>query len=416
MTDREIKIDRLRDAAGSAVLESILELYTLYKPSLAVWFASLYDTRVGGFYYSESARDNSSVEYLGKVYDLLPDIESTWQALGFVKGSGISEGHADPYRTFIPDWMKERTRAFAESLADPDGFYYHPQWGKEISNSRRARDLGCARATVRAFGAEPKYHSVVDGGNSDPATLIPEHLSSEKRFLEYLDSLDIPNRSYHAGNDLIAQFSQINALGLTELCLSYLSSLQHPETGHWHNESSYYAVNGLMKISCVYKNAGVPLPNANRAAISAIDAITSDVQVNGITEIWNTWYVARNIISSMRLLGTEGNASADGIVAELRLNAPNAIRATREKVAPFEKKGGSFSYGVKWPSIISQGSPVCIPHLPEGDINGTVMASNLMSDIIFDTLELRDYSIPILTRSAGDLFLEELERRRKIYG
>ena len=405
----------LSEASSPSVANAIEELYGLYEGELACWFASLYDARVGGFYYSESARDNDRVTFQDKEYDLLPDIESTLQALGFIGSSGIAEGYSDAYREFLPEWMQKRTLEFARSLEDPDGYFYHPQWGKNISVSRRGRDLGSGRAIIGFFGGKPRYTSVADGTSAaESETLIPEHLTSRKKFLSYLEELDIPNKSYHAGNTLIAQFMQIKGAGLVDDCIAYLNSLQHPDTGHWHNVTDYYAISGLMKISCVYKNASVMLPNSKAAALGAIDAIVSEAEpTTGITQIWNTWYAARNIISTLRLFGAEGNTLADSIAAHLRSVSAEAILKTMKKTAPFKKSGSSFSYGLDWPCIVSQGSPVCIPHMPEGDVNATVMASNLMVDIIYSALELTDVQVPLFGKKEGDMFLNVLEEQRK---
>ena len=219
--------------------------------------------------------------------------------------------------------------------------------------------------------------------------------------------------SYHAGNTLNSQFGQIDRQGLTDTCIEYLSALQHPDTGHWHHETDYYAINGLMKISCFYKNAKVILPNSHTAAMGAIAAITSSEPCNGITQIWNTWYAVRNITSTLRLYGTEGNTLADEIVATLHKGAAEAVRVTKDKVLPMSEPGCSFSYGIGHPCIVSQGSPVCIPNLPEGDINGTVMASNLMIDVIFTAMELGDYKIPLYGKEEGRLFLDRIEENRK---
>ncbi len=397
--------DRLLDKTNPELTSAMKELYSIYDSDLAEWFASLYDKEIGGFYYSPSARDNATVIYKDKEYDLLPDIESTWQAMGFIKTSGIAEGYADPYRDFLPKEMQKKLHDFAYGMQDPDGYFYHKQWGKDITVSRRGRDLGSAKGVISSFGGTPKYVSIIDSGEKSEKTLIPDHLTSKAKFIEYLDSLDIPNMSYHAGNTLIAQFSQIKSQGLIDTCIEYLNSLQHPETGHWHTETNYYAVNGLMKISCVYKNAGIVLPNVKRAAFAAIDAISSEEPCVGITQIWNTWYASRNLTSTLRMYGDEGNRIADEIMNELyKVSAP-AIRKTAEKTLPMKKPGSSFSYGIDYPCIVSQGSPVCIPHLHEGDVNATVMASNLMTGVVFTALELGEYEIPLYGKEEGKLFL-----------
>ena len=63
-----------RGAHDSGLYEAIKNYYTLYEDDLLVWLAGLYDKDTGGFYYSNSARDNEQVEFKGKMYDLLPDI------------------------------------------------------------------------------------------------------------------------------------------------------------------------------------------------------------------------------------------------------------------------------------------------------------------------------------------------------
>ena len=399
---------RLLDKTNPELVSAFHSLYSIYDAELPLWFASLYDKEIGGFYYSPSARDNKTVLYNDKIYDLLPDIESTWQALDFVKTSGIAEGYSNPFLEYIPKEMQTKLCNFAYNMQDPDGYFYHKQWGKDITPSRRGRDLGSAKAVIRVFGGSPKYSSIIDSGEKNEETLIPDHLTSKSKFIDYLDSLDIQNKSYHAGNTLASQFSEIKSQGLTEVCIDYLNKLQHPESGHWHTETNYYAISGLMKISVFYKNAKVVLPNVKRAAYAAIEAIGTDEPTTVVTQIWNTWYAVRNIISTLRLYGKEENKLADEIITELYKVAPSAILKTAEKTLPMKKSGSSFSYGIDWPCIVSQGSPVCIPHLPEGDVNATVMASNLMTNIIFTALELSDYEVPLFGKEEGKLFLDAL--------
>ena len=397
--------EKLRDKTNTGFVSAMRELYSIYDSELAEWFAGLYDAEIGGFYYSPSARDNDTVVYNDKTYDLLPDIESTWQTLDFVKNSGIAEGYNDPYRDFLPQKMQKKLLNFAYEMQDADGYFYHKQWGKDITVSRRGRDLGSAKGVIKAFGGTPKYQSIIDSGVRSESVAIPDHLTSKSKFIDYLDSLDIPNKSYHAGNELSSQFGQINSMGLTETCIEYLNSLQHHDTGHWHTETNYYAINGLMKITVFYKNAKVMIPKAKVGAYAAIDAISSEEPCTAVTQIWNTWYATRNIISTLRLFGEEGNGTADEILSELyKVSAP-AIRKTAEKTLPMKKSGSSFSYGIDWPCIVSQGSPVCIPHLPEGDVNATVMGSHMMTNVVFTALELGEYEIPLFGKEEGSAFL-----------
>ena len=76
------------------VYDALREYYTLYdKNGLITWFAGLYDPEIGGYYYSNSARDNDQFK---------PDAESTSQALGFISASGLAMCHDSFYGTQSP--------------------------------------------------------------------------------------------------------------------------------------------------------------------------------------------------------------------------------------------------------------------------------------------------------------------------
>lgn len=409
---------RLKENVGDDVCDAMRQLYSIYDVDLVEWFAQLYDTSVGGFYYSPSARDNAQVEYNGKIYDLLPDAESTCQALAFVNGSGIGCGKS--YAQFLPDWVKKQIADYAYGLQDPDGFFYHPQWGKNIGISRRGRDFNWCCNMLREFGREKRYATLLDSAEDKekkqnaPAPMIPEHLSSKEKFLNYLDSLNISNKAYAAGNNLSAQFGQIKSQGLAQICIDYLMDLQNPVNGLWHSEPSYLGVNGLMKISGVFCGAGVVLPHASEAAHSAIDAITSDEPMHGVVDLWNTWVAVERVCGNLRRFGgAEGEEQAREIVADLMKGAGDAIRKTAEKILPFKKPGSSFSYCPDHPAVTSQGVPVCIPHCKEGDINATVMSATMMIAAVHSALDIATLRVPLYGEDEGKMFLSILEKNRK---
>jgi hypothetical protein len=390
------------------------ELYSLYSDELIDWFAGLYDVEIGGYYYSQSARDNEKTIYNEKEYLLLPDAESTCQALGFWSGSGLADKTGGTYASALPEWMKNDIANYIYNLQDPDGYFYHPQWGKNISLSRRGRDFNWSLSMLEALGRTPKYPTILDAGKDDKkeneATLIPDHLSSPEKFAEYLENTNINEMSYNIGNQLSSQFPQIKAMGLDKQLLDFLDAHQHPESGHWHKELNYYAVNGIMKISGVYNAAGRPIPNAMAAARSAIFAITSDEQVNAVVDLWNTWIAVRAIVTNLRKAGDE--ASAAEIVKTLWDNAPAMIRKSREKIAPFQKEMGSFSYGRVHACPTSQGAPVTFGYQSEGDINATVISSYLLINSLFNALDIPDLKIPMFGDSDRLRYIELLEKRR----
>ena len=394
--------EKLESVLSSEAVCEMKKLYTLFTPKMIDWFAGLYDPEIGGFYFSNSARDYETVEYRGKIYDLLPDAESTRQALGFFNSSGMVYGTGKQYFDVFPKDVSEKIVQFARDLQDPDGYFYHPQWGKEIGTSRRARDFNWCRGILADYGVSLKYPTILD--NPKPAenteTLVPEHLSSLEAYKSYLDGLNLPENSYSGGNLLSCQGTQIKACGYLNFTIDYLNSLQHPETGLWHHTPNYYGVNGLMKISGVYNAACLPIPNAVAAANSAIEAIVSDAPVGAVVDLWNTWTAVNRIVISVRQYGGEqGIRDAEEIVTTLRKRAPEAIRRSYEKLAQFGKPDGGFSYrpdaSCHKTAPTSQGMPVAIQGKQESDVNATVIASTLMVASMFSALELNEYKIPI---------------------
>ncbi len=409
---------RLESVTSPDFVLAIKELYSIYDSELVDWFAELYDPAVGGFYYSNSARDNDKTVWDGKEYRLLPDAESTCQALGFIGSSGISGGKK--YQDFLPEAMKEEISSYIYSLQNEDGFFYHPQWGKNIGLSRRGRDFNWSRSMLSNLGRETRYPTIVDNGTDEEAkaqTLIPDHLKSKEAFLAYMDSLDVEHKSYPAGNTIAAQFAQIQSQGLVDTCIDYFTERQNPLSGLWHDKQDYYGVNGFMKISGNYNNAGRPIPHAKEAAFSAIAAISSDDPIGAVVDLWNTWVAVSNIINNLRKFGgEEGKALAEEIISELRSGAVGAIRKTKEKLLPFKKSDHAFSYCKDYPSSTSQGMPVCIPKLPEGDVNATVISVTLMIGMIYGSLDLREYAVPLYGEEESKRFLKIIESNRKKAG
>ena len=414
MNKNDPKWQALYTAQGADLADAMQELYTVYDEKIIDWYANLYDPKIGGYYYSNSARDNDTVLFNGKEYKLLPDAEATFHSIGWWQGAGINGGITE-WGMWLPEWMQKDVLNFIYNLQDEDGFFYHPQWGKDVGISRRARDLMWSLHMVNAFGMTPKYKTVHEAKKDDGSskTLIPEHLRSEEAFAKYLEGLNIGERSYHSGNELAAQSSQIVSCGRIGQCIEFLNRTQHPETGHWHSKSNYYAVNGLFKLFFAYNAANIPFPNAMAAARSAIDAITSDEPMSAVTDLYNTWYTVANLLDNLRNhAGEEGNRLADGVVAELRELAPAAIRKSKEKILPFKKADGAFSYGPKSSSATSQGAPTAIPNSPEGDENATTIATNGLIGNIYRALELSDYRVPPFGDAERKRYITILEQNK----
>lgn len=113
------------------VLRDFTDLYSYEGHEVWRWIANLYDPETGGFYYSNSARDT---------YGYLPDLETTGQIHAVLKNLGVIDSDSEALPT---DEAKAKVASWIMSLqSNQDGFFYHPQWGTDVSTSRRSRDYG----------------------------------------------------------------------------------------------------------------------------------------------------------------------------------------------------------------------------------------------------------------------------------
>jgi len=356
---------------GKKTAEATESFYGIYTDRIYEWLAGLWDKEVGGFYYSVSARDNDPY---------FPDIESTSQAFNFLH----SEGIVDRFDGF-PTAMKDKAVKFIACCQDPeDGYFYHKGWGKNISTSRRTRDMGKGLSVIRGFGGSPLYPTAYDrisaaaqaGTTEAENTTVPEHLRSKEALKKYLDELDLnglktKGASYGCGSRIGQQFAEIKAAGLGDFCIDYLNAKQY-ENGLWEKELSYGSTNGLMKISGAYCAMKRELPHAENAFNAALEIAVSDTRVSGLVDVYNPPFIMLNLFSLMKDLGQ--TELRDRCRKRLLEKAPELLEIARKKVLLFAEPDGAFSYCIGCPASHSQGQPVCVPKLPESDVNANSLA------------------------------------------
>lgn len=414
MQNKDMMWQRLADEAtkkggdGDEIVKAYQELYSVHSSDMCTWLGKLYDPKIGGFYYSNSARDNEYQEIDGVKHYFLPDIESTNQATNFLESSGMLENYDE-----LPREMVQKMAEFTCSLQSPeDGYIYHPQWGKNIKLSRRGRDMMWAVAMGEKFGFKLPYPTAIErleeaNKNADKKdeimAVMPDHLKSKEAFLEYLNSLDWDNKAYAAGNFIAAQKLQIDAAGLMPIAVDFLNNIQNPETGTWGNKTGYDAVNAILKIGAVYEDH--PLPNPMKVAMFAMDCITLPTRVESVCWQYNAWFSVRNVIQNLRKFGD--NKSADAIVSEMLKRAPAGIRSSAEKVKTFTCDDGSYSYTPEFSSCTSQAARVSLG-LKEGDINATGINCSGVIRNSLRALELNDFFVPIFDEEGKAKFLDAI--------
>ena len=231
----------IADSYGTDVADALEEYLALFDERFYLWLADLYDPGEydengnpvgGGFYYSNSGRNT-----LG--YGI--DLESTAEAMTFLTISGMAKNEAQ-LKEVLPESMFREIAAFAKSCQSYlDGYFYHPQWGMNITTSRLSRDLGWATKLLTLCGERPYWNTpngitgTLGAPGANQASALCNRLSASvasavskvvptaskwtgsywladvKAWEEYVLSFkdEIRTSSYSVGNTFDAQKSQI---------------------------------------------------------------------------------------------------------------------------------------------------------------------------------------------------------------
>ena len=418
---------------GSAGAEALKQIYSLYDTELYFWFANMYDPAVGAFYYSVSARDNIG---------FLPDLESTRQGLNFVDFSGLSALGNGSWVNMLSADMKTAIGDFVLSLAESDGYYYHPQWGKSISTSRRSRDLTSARYLLSSLGlsasavdeavlASNTYASTVVTASVRTgtvsavaskvvATAASPHLASEAAFRAYMEGLEegMAKNSYSIGNLISAQAREINDAGFHKILIEYLNKWQK-SNGLWEDTVSYQSINGLMKISMVYYTSDLKAGGKAYTSISTVlNFLANELDANGnlteealaavegITYIYNPWVCMDNLMAALT------DAQLANFNNNLKSKAAALIKGTYRKLEIFKKADGGFSYNVKYSAHLSQGASVAVSRTAESDMNATTIAVSMIYNYMLPVFGIDADLIPTVYNKNDSAYLLELLNAR----
>ncbi len=410
-TDNKVWLDLEKEVTsrggdGKAFVREMQELYAIFTPGFASWIGSLYNTEMGGFHAAYSGRITEG---------FYPDIESTYQAINTIATIGIVKKATD-----LPKEMREKTIEFISSLQSPDdGYIYHPWWDYNDPewrhrDSRVGRDMMWAVSLEKELDFKLPYPTANDrlkkvASGDEAGTSLPDHLTSKDAYIAYLDKFDWVDDAYFAGNMLAAQAAQIKSAGLAEVTAEYLGKIQNPKTGLWGRLESYHGVNALLKIGAFYSAVGLPIPNAEAAAESAIECICADIDKEKATVCWqyNVWFALQYLINNIKRYGCEKDAEA--LMKRILLNAPACIKATKEKLEIFKLPDGSFTYMYNVSSSRSQGALVACPKEGEleGNVNATVICIHRTVEALFATLDME--MPPIYDEEDYKLFLAAIK-------
>ena len=137
----------LRAEAPDDLYKALRKLNGMYDGTIMCeWLANLFDAEIGGFYYSNSARDNEPFR---------PDLESTYQAVGWIGGYGAASAYGGSVNLMFPNELKMQIVDFAKNMqCATDGYFYHPQWPQgtdKLNTDRYGRDLSWGVDLINRF-------------------------------------------------------------------------------------------------------------------------------------------------------------------------------------------------------------------------------------------------------------------------
>ena len=408
----ETKWDKLRKTLGAPhgdkIVEAMKELYSVFGKSIVDWLASLYDPEAGAWYYSRSAQ-------LTEGY--LPNAESTLGGLCFLVGHGATPGKT--VEEVTPTWLKKRVADFIYNLQDPDGYFYHPQWGKEISHLKKSRDLGTCKRLLRMMdGPEPKY--TVPGapkkeGETYDINNAPERFRTLENYKDYLyNKLDFVNRGYHSGSEMSSQMGEVEAYGallgvdLVTITMEHITSFERADTGLWHPEKNYYATNGLQKISKIYNWYNMKMPYAMAALESTMEIIMKDDPVAASVDVYNPWHALGSVVLNLKTQHGYTETEFKTIMDRVYEWAPDAIRKSAEKMKVFKKPDGGMSYLVDTSCPTDQGCPAAVRGSCEGDVNGCGCAMAIIPSV-YAGLNIPDACVPLFDPEDWDRYITKLK-------
>ena len=388
-----------RGIEAREIILALRELYSVYDKSMLKWLGSLFDSDIGGFYYSDSAAENDG---------FFPDIESTGQAIGILEKTGIINSYRD-----IPETVRSRIACFICSCEDSEsGYFYNPQWSREDTDkkiSRRSRDSRWAVDIAKMCNFEVPYPTVFAKIESGSRDNLPDYLKTKENFVDFLYSLDVKDELYRNIHMLVSQFDQILKLGYTDVAIDFMESLRNPETHRFcdENASKMTEIKIIRGVTCFYYLAGRKMPYCEECADLAAECI-DDGEFKTMADISACWDAFAKSVCILSEFGSaEEKKKAEAILKKYIAKLPDYICNTAEALTLFKKSDSSFSYNKDGSSLTSQGMVVS-KGTNEGDVNGTILAVDIPSRII-SLLSLRDDTIPIYDFDDFELFLKSMK-------
>ena len=442
------------------IVKELKNIYDFYGEDMITWLANLYDPATGGWYHSNSARDDTSginiTTTSGTVrVQYLPDIENTYVALSLVSATGMAEMLDGSWTKAMPEWLLEDVGNWVQSLQNEDTFFYHPQWPKEFIEknnlqSRITRDRGSAKSLLRSIGVPILYTSYSASGSEladrftdreaavavskavYAATMLWQYESVEnfERYIAGLEAEIAPLgdaerawKFYYYGNNFQSTTNYINAdtTGqMKRMLIEFFEKYQNPTTGMWSEGLYYDSANGVHKIASVFNSLGQELKYTDKIIDSTLAILNFDPvtrPASGGVNIYNTWsclpYGSTNIRHDASGTLEEREARCTEIKNLVYAGAAEAIHNSFLHIEGMKQADGSFGYSRSGSSSTAQGCPAAVPGTREGDVNGNALCTYDIVHYITLALELEQFEIPMFTEEDRYQFVKIITANRE---
>ena len=363
-----------------------------FKKAQLDWLAGLYDKDSGGFYFSESARDN---EGFG------PDIESVVQTISTLQRLGVIGK--------IPEWYRLEAIEFLQSRQDPDdGYFYDPQFKATANQAKKERNTGFANACLRSdLGSAPLYKLPWERRGVKEAVLMAapeeERYKTRENFLAWLNEIYATSiNSYYWGSDVASAANMIKAYGRTGDLIEWLKEKQNPKTGMWEDTPSADGINGVLKISGFFNKNTEPYPNAD-AFIENCISISKTYVPRHASEAWNPLGALKAVKESY------GDSLDYKLNGKIKNALPKIIQNIASSMDLFLMPDGGYGYTQYGSSSYSNDVLVSLG-VREGDAN----AMSLMSLLYHNSYSLAGVTPGNVWKGYTDYFWNRLYNAKPI--